>query len=353
MPYPIKVESFVSGHAVEILEASSGVISIGRDTDNNVIVDSGSVSRHHGCLVEAGSQWVYCDLNSSNGSFVNGLQLPAGNIKLVRGGDIIHIADYPLRISLPEGSDPAEADDLPTSLLVFINNRFELEFPLVHPGAQFRLGGTEADLPLDEYADESPAVQITAVQNRLELQPSRSAPRTVVSGMASAGVTALADRDEIEVSNLRIIVNDRRYVPAAEQLRARQTSIVQGSGIEARVSAQSGGGHGRPLPSAIRVGREQGAGWESDFDKKATQVGRKFIFSGGEHASGDPVGEPVHRPTPSRNAFDGSSAQRFSGTYMAQDGEETSASGDRMLIVVGGLVFLLVIVLVIFLISLL
>jgi pSer/pThr/pTyr-binding forkhead associated (FHA) protein len=351
MPYPIKIESFVAGNAAEITQVDQGVISIGRETENNVIIDSNSVSRHHGCLVEAGSQWVYCDLNSSNGSFVNGMQLPAGNIKLVRSGDIIHIADYPLRLTSADSSgEPAESDDLPTSLLIFINNRFELEFPLVHPGAKFRLGGIEADLPLDDYAEETPALEITAMQGRLEVQASRTAPPTIVAGMASAGVTAVADRDEIEIANIRVIVNDPRFVPAADQLRARQTSIINTSGIEDRISSQGSGPHVRPQAEAIRLGKEQGAGWESEMLRKQTQVGRKFIF-GAEDGEGqeDPFARKLEG---SRNAFDGSSAQRFSGTFGAQ-ADEGSPTGDRVLILVGGLVFLLVIVLVIILLSML
>ena len=354
MPYPIKIESFLSGNAAEILQVDSGVVSIGRESDNNIIVDSNSVSRNHGCLIEAGSQWVYCDLNSSNGSFVNGVQLSAGNIKLVRAGDIVHIADYPLRITSVDSSEYADSDDLPTTLLIFINNRFELEFPLVHPGAQFRLGGNEADLPFPEYSDEIPAVQITAVQSRLEVQTSRTAPPAVVAGMASAGITALADRDEIEIGNIRIIVNDRRYIPPADQVKARQTSIIHGTGSEGRFSGPAGRSSGPPLAGAIRAGREQGTGWEVEMGRKQAQVGRKFIFGAGDEAD-NPADEiaPRRNERPAKSGFDGSSAQRFSGTYNAQADNDSPVVGDRMIIVVGGLVFLLVIILVIFLLSLL
>ena len=84
--------------------------------------------------------------------------------------------------------------------------------------------------------------------------------------------------------------------------------------------------------------------------RKQTQVGRKFIF-GAEDGEGQ-EDTFARKLEGSRNAFDGSSAQRFSGTFGAKT-DEGSPTGDRVLILVGGLVFLLVIGLVIFLLSIL
>ena len=53
------------------------VITIGKAQDNDYIIDHPQVSRHHARLV-SGEQdcWFLEDLESSNGTFVNGHKLP-------------------------------------------------------------------------------------------------------------------------------------------------------------------------------------------------------------------------------------------------------------------------------------
>ncbi|MEZ4362296.1 MAG: GGDEF domain-containing protein [Kofleriaceae bacterium] len=67
---------------------------VGRDTDADLVVARGSVSRHHGRLTrdEAGAWWVE-DLGSTNGTFINEQRLTRGRLAegdLVRFGDAIY-----------------------------------------------------------------------------------------------------------------------------------------------------------------------------------------------------------------------------------------------------------------------
>jgi signal transduction histidine kinase len=52
------------------------VITIGRTQNNTVRLHDTEVSRFHAELIRRGKQYVLRDLNSSNGTFVNGIQLP-------------------------------------------------------------------------------------------------------------------------------------------------------------------------------------------------------------------------------------------------------------------------------------
>ena len=45
---------------------------IGRETDNDVVLDDLLVSRHHAILRRSGDQWELADNNSANGTYVNG-----------------------------------------------------------------------------------------------------------------------------------------------------------------------------------------------------------------------------------------------------------------------------------------
>lgn len=50
----------------------SGVVRVGRAGDNDIVLDDGGVSRVHGRLAPRHGTWVFQDLGSSNGSFLNG-----------------------------------------------------------------------------------------------------------------------------------------------------------------------------------------------------------------------------------------------------------------------------------------
>ena len=65
------------------------VIKIGKSDDNDFVVDNSHVSRHHARLVrEEDGCWLLEDINSTNGTFVNGCQIikkrvtPTDEIKL-------------------------------------------------------------------------------------------------------------------------------------------------------------------------------------------------------------------------------------------------------------------------------
>jgi hypothetical protein len=62
------------GHQV-LLPASNAVFHIGRDPDNDLVCADSTVSRHHAVLSKAGKRFRLADLESSNGTFVNGQRL--------------------------------------------------------------------------------------------------------------------------------------------------------------------------------------------------------------------------------------------------------------------------------------
>ncbi len=73
---------------------SNSEITIGRDPNCDIPLDSyTSVSRHHGKirpLKGESGEWVFYDLNSSNGTFINAKKIQGGQV--LKAGDIIKIA---------------------------------------------------------------------------------------------------------------------------------------------------------------------------------------------------------------------------------------------------------------------
>jgi transcriptional regulator with GAF, ATPase, and Fis domain len=82
------------------------VCLIGREVDNDLVLDSPTVSRHHARLFLAADGWRIQDLQSRNGVAVRGVKAPEAPLEL---GDDIKIGDTVLRVEPIPGS--TEDDD--------------------------------------------------------------------------------------------------------------------------------------------------------------------------------------------------------------------------------------------------
>jgi general secretion pathway protein A len=74
-------------------------VMIGRDADNDIPIKAEYVSRHHAQVtVEQGACWI-ADLNSTNGTFVNGRRIKK---RILRDGDTVQIGRHRLTYSNPK-----------------------------------------------------------------------------------------------------------------------------------------------------------------------------------------------------------------------------------------------------------
>ena len=68
-------------------------ITIGRESDNDVIVDNKLASRHHALIQKIKNAYFIKDEESTNGTFVNGIRIPAGKYVKLNPGDKITIGN--------------------------------------------------------------------------------------------------------------------------------------------------------------------------------------------------------------------------------------------------------------------
>jgi pSer/pThr/pTyr-binding forkhead associated (FHA) protein len=67
--------------------------TVGRLPDNTVIIDNPAVSSHHACIVRDGDNYILEDLQSRNGTFVNGQRVSR---QALQGGDVVLVGKHTL-----------------------------------------------------------------------------------------------------------------------------------------------------------------------------------------------------------------------------------------------------------------
>ncbi len=101
------INGLLEGEQIELFGSE---ISIGRETDNNIVIESDSLSRHHAKLIKQPDEnWLLKDLGSTNGCKVNKELIK--DDKLLVEGDVITLGDQEFRLG--EEKNKALPSDIP------------------------------------------------------------------------------------------------------------------------------------------------------------------------------------------------------------------------------------------------
>ena len=74
-------------------------ITIGREYDNDVVVDNKLASRHHAVIQKIKNAYFLKDENSTNGTYLNGVKIPPDKYVKLNPGDKVTIGNMSLVIS--------------------------------------------------------------------------------------------------------------------------------------------------------------------------------------------------------------------------------------------------------------
>lgn len=69
------------------------MITVGRTSNNDVVLKDVTISRFHAYFRERGGQWIVCDAGSKNGTHLRGSQMTARKEMPVSSGDSVRIGD--------------------------------------------------------------------------------------------------------------------------------------------------------------------------------------------------------------------------------------------------------------------
>src|SRR5258708_2926067 len=75
----------------KVFDLAKDVLTIGRDMNNDVVINDAEVSRNHGRLTSQSGGYLIEDLASTNGTFVNGQRLIGP--KLLNPGDVVGLGE--------------------------------------------------------------------------------------------------------------------------------------------------------------------------------------------------------------------------------------------------------------------
>ena len=107
-PSPVApLAAFLIVDGVRLFPLEAAVVNIGRREDNQLVIDDPRVSRLHAQLRIVRGRFVIFDLDSTGGTFVNGLRIHQHTLRV---GDVISLAGVPLVFGqeIPEPGDTQE-----------------------------------------------------------------------------------------------------------------------------------------------------------------------------------------------------------------------------------------------------
>jgi len=113
MPRLVILSEGLTGKAHELKVERT---TIGRVEDNAFQIPEASVSSHHCEILLRGSDIVLRDLNSTNGTFINGQQLTGEAV--LKSGQIIRLGQVEMRLENVEAKAAAAAKKLPDQTMV-------------------------------------------------------------------------------------------------------------------------------------------------------------------------------------------------------------------------------------------
>ncbi len=213
------LEEVSPGGNLEIGRIQSGDVAIGRDPgEGGLVINREGVSRNHGMFSNIRDHWLYRDMGSTNGSWLNGVKLVPGEWKLVRSGANLQVADCLMRLSetdesvnlsVQQGTQGAGAAAIGgRSLLVFSGADFVDEFLIPEYGKALSIGGSNADLALTGDIFDQPSLVIERRGDRICAFGIVKDNQIFHNDRLIQDFADLGDGDTVKLANYTIILND-------------------------------------------------------------------------------------------------------------------------------------------------
>lgn len=181
------------------VEVAQGTMILGREGDLELIKGESGISREHGKVMIFEEFLLYQDLNSTNGSWVEGETAKPGEWMIASYPTFLQLANVVIGIKQDVNYIP---DDVFGVIAVFEDETFIDDFPLNKLGKSLVIGGVGGQLNLaSHHSSSKPALVIETRQSEVVAYSiSREFP-VYVNGQEVSDKMVLKSQDEVRVDN--------------------------------------------------------------------------------------------------------------------------------------------------------
>lgn len=202
-------------------------LSIGRGSDNDVVLGSKQVSRNHAVLSVLNGRLYVKDLDSSNGTFINEERIEGNKSSLLQINDTLGFASFSFQVHAPV--DATASEPLAPAMA---------EEPIVNAETDVKTETVMAESPVEEHAVEEQGIEktvvkITDIQESLAATE-RAEPAPTAS--ADSEPETLAVQPAVQEPSVVAPVHDKTTKTQLQEeadpdvLRAKQAATSQFSG---------------------------------------------------------------------------------------------------------------------------
>jgi pSer/pThr/pTyr-binding forkhead associated (FHA) protein len=232
-------------HPGQVYELGDAVVRIGRGHRNHIIIHDNEVSREHCVLSRVNGDYELKDLNSSNGTFVNG-QRVSDEGWLLKSNCIIEIGDS-ITLEFQGDHAPEEEAVRPASfghpyLVVKIKSQKDAEvYPL--DGDSVTIGRELTnDIVIQEPEVSRQHLSLTLSERGYLLEDLHSTNGTMLNGERLTGPVVLRLNDVVQIGTMvQILYTDdpssfvttakTEILPTAENVETAQRKLIDTAGI--------------------------------------------------------------------------------------------------------------------------
>lgn len=177
-------------------------LSIGRGSDNDVVLGSKQVSRNHAVLSVLNGKLYVKDLNSSNGTFINDTRIEGNRSSILQANDTLGFASFvfevikPVAVDAPIATSIVETSIIETAVIADIAVEDSLiEANLVEEGINT---DTTIDAPSSPEALSPEVLNPKSSSPELHMQPAPYHDATVAPERDKTPVTALQEQADLD-----------------------------------------------------------------------------------------------------------------------------------------------------------
>jgi ABC transport system ATP-binding/permease protein len=246
----------IPGQPSREVKLERGPYRIGREAGNDIVLESPVVSRKHGVLELRGDEWVFTDLNSRNGSFMNGervhevtlregTQLQLGKDRRLSVGVTFRVGEIISKRGQPEvPANPSTPLRAGVAVETFVAPQESttglIELASVLPQGQKPLilgRGSEADIRLPSPSVSRRHARLSPARPEWTLVDLNSTNGTFVNGRRVGGPVTMKAGDTIQIGSFRLAYEGQGVVKVFAATRGlrldgQALNVIVGRGAE-------------------------------------------------------------------------------------------------------------------------